>query len=118
MIRIISQSGRFDFPYESSVVTISQETIFVRTPGLEDEWTIAAMYSTTTKAQKAIEMLHNAATGIFYARNIEFDEENSNELINMMQGKELGIITVSRDSRDIEFKPANIVFRFPKDDEI
>lgn len=117
-MRLISQSGGFDFPYELSTITISGETIFARVSGFGENHIMIAMYSTPEKAQKAMKMLHDTVAGMFLGQNIEFDTEIGNDLTAMIQKKGFGIITVSRDSRDVEFKPANIIFKFPKDDEI
>lgn len=61
-MRVISQDGTLDFPYENSVVFIDTRggrgTAFVRMQAIGDnEASIMAQYSTEEKAKKAMEML-------------------------------------------------------------
>lgn len=61
-MRVISQDGRLDFPYENSVVFIPprEETIVrVQMTG-DDESARMAQYSTEEKAKKAMKMLRLA----------------------------------------------------------
>lgn len=60
-MRVISQDGTLDFPYENSIVfidTMAKEATFVRMQAIGDnETSITAKYSTKEKAKKAMEML-------------------------------------------------------------
>lgn len=61
-MRVISQDGTLDFPYENSVVFIDtrgvRDKAFVRMQAIGDnEASIMAQYSTEEKAKKAMEML-------------------------------------------------------------
>lgn len=60
-MRVISQDGTLDFPYENSIVFIdtrAKEATFVRMQAIGDnETSITAKYSTKEKAKKAMEML-------------------------------------------------------------
>ena len=61
-MRVISQDGTMDFPYENSIVFIDtrgvRDKAFVRTQTIGDnEASIMAQYSTEEKAKKAMEML-------------------------------------------------------------
>lgn len=60
-MRVISQDGTLDFPYENSIVFIDtreKEATFVRMQAIGDnESSITAKYSTKEKAKKAMEML-------------------------------------------------------------
>ncbi len=53
-MRIVSQSGRFDIPYEKSVVYVEYETVIAK---VGDERYSMGKYSTEEKAVKAMEML-------------------------------------------------------------
>ena len=64
-MRLISQDGRYDFPYEKVMVTIEPEKmcdILVSTPetAVMGQAIIAAEYSTPEKAIKAMEQLQYA----------------------------------------------------------
>ena len=54
-MRIISQDGEYDIPYESSVLRIEENVIWAF-PTHVDEY-IVAQYSTQEKAKKAMKML-------------------------------------------------------------
>lgn len=60
-MRVISQDGTLDFPYENSIVFIdtrAKEAAFVRLQAIGDnESSITAKYSTREKAKKAMEEL-------------------------------------------------------------
>lgn len=58
-MRILSQDGMYDYPYEQSVIIIDRTEIrCCLCAALSDVGTIMARYSTESKAKKAIEMLH------------------------------------------------------------
>lgn len=63
-MRVISQDGTLDFPYENSIVFIdtrAKEATFVRMQAIGDnETSITAKYSTKEKAKKAMEKLRYA----------------------------------------------------------
>ena len=117
-MRLISQNGEFDVPYEIAVLSRTGNIIRVYVPIVGEKGTIMATYSTEEKAKKVMEMLHNTYTGAFFAQNIEVPEDIEKEFMNMAATKGFGIIKTAIDSSDVKFEPANIVFRFPKDDEV
>lgn len=53
-MRIISQDGRFDLPYEQTVLSRGDKTIYADAVNVEN--IIIAIYSTEEKAIKAMEM--------------------------------------------------------------
>mgnify|MGYP000274897149 FL=1 len=60
-MRILSQDGMYDYPYEQSVVVIDGTEIrCCLCVGLNDVGTIMARYSTESRAKKATEMLREA----------------------------------------------------------
>lgn len=63
-MRVISQDGTMDFPYENSIVFIdtrAKEATFVRLQAIgDDETSIMAQYSSEEKAKKAMEELRYA----------------------------------------------------------
>lgn len=59
-MRIISEIGKFDVPYEHAVVFCEGTMIYV---GLEKRQWMFAQYSDREMAQKAMDMLHDAYEG-------------------------------------------------------
>lgn len=117
-MRLVSQNGEFDVPYENAVLSRTGNIIRVYVPIVGEKGTVMAHYSTEEKAEKAMEMLHNAYTGALFAQNIEITEDIEKEFMKMASTKGFGIIKNIVNSPDIKFEPANIAFPFPKDDEV
>ena len=112
-MRIISQDGEYDIPYESSVLRIEANVIWAF-PTQADEY-IVAQYSTQEKAEKAMQMLHESYTGApFIMKNVEVPVGFAEQLKNMRSG----FITVVDHGDNVRIEPMNIVFRFPSEDEI
>lgn len=78
-MRLISQNGEFDVPYEITALSRSGNIIRAYVPIVGEKGTVMARYSTEEKAKKVMEMICNVYP---------------------------------------EFEKANIVFRFPEDDEV
>lgn len=78
-MRLISQTGDIDVPYESSAIARADGLIVAYSVNYNSNKIVMGMYSTEEKAKKVMKRLYN-----IYA----------------------------------EFTIANIVFRFPEDDEV
>lgn len=117
-MRLVSQNGEFDVPYEITSLSRTGNIIRAYVPIVGEKGTVMACYSTDKQAEEAMEMLHNAYTGAFFAQNIEFPEDAEKEFMKVASAKGFGIIKTMVNSPDMKFEPANIVFRFPKDDEV
>lgn len=114
-MRIISQNGLIDVPYEMTALHYYDGLITMSMIGDTGKGTIMAQYSTQEKAEKAMQMLHEAYTGEpFIVNNAVFPEGFDEQLKNMKSG----IITVHDREDNVKIEPMNIVFRFPSDDEI
>lgn len=112
-MRIISQDGEYDIPYESSVLRIEANVIWAF-PTQADEY-IVAQYSTREKAEKAMQMLHEAYTGApLIIENIEVPDD----FVEKLKALRNGIITIIDREDNVRIEPMNIVFRFPSEDEI
>lgn len=59
-MRLISQNGEFDVPYEIAALSRTENIIRVYVPIVGEKGTVMARYSTDEKAKKAMEMLHSA----------------------------------------------------------
>ena len=112
-MRIISKRGEYDIPYELSVFWRDENIIWANIPSLGK--IIMAQYSTQEKAEKAMQMIHEAYTGApLIMNNAVFPEGFDEQLKNMKSG----IITVHDREDNVRIEPMNIVFRFPQEDEI
>ena len=100
-MRIISQSGRIDIPYEVAVVFVEYESIIAK---VGDERYAMGNYSTEEKAFKVMEMLMERHTdNVFCREDIQYKAE-------IMLDEGLDIV------REMMMKCE--YFRFPKDDEV
>lgn len=115
-MRLISQNGEFDVPYEIAALSRTGNIIRAYVPIVGEKGTVMACYSTDEKAQKAMKALHKVYAGMFLAQNVEMSDDDYEECIKMAVSG-FGIIKTMVNSPDMKFEPANIVFRFPKDDE-
>ena len=112
-MRIISQRGEYDIPYEISTLWRDENVIFAVVP--QAGKIIVAQYSTQEKAEKAMQMLHEAYTGApFIVNNAEVPEDFTEQLKNMRNG----LITVRDRSDNMRIEPMNIVFQFPQENDI
>ncbi len=59
-MRLISQTGDIDIPYESSVVARADVLIAAFSVNYNSKRIVMGMYSTEEKAKKVMEMLHRA----------------------------------------------------------
>ena len=100
-MRIISQSGRIDIPYEMAVVCVEYESVIAK---VGDERYAMGNYSTEEKAFKAVEMLMERHTdNVFCREDIQYKAE-------MLLDDGLQIV------REMMMKCE--YFQFPNDDEV
>ena len=113
-MRVIDQNG-CDYPYESIAISYGDGIIYARPISNMDKRYLIAQYSTQEKAEKAMQMLHEAYTGApFIMKNVEVPVGFAEQLKNMRSG----FITVVDHGDNVRIEPMNIVFRFPQEDEI
>lgn len=108
-----------DIPYEK--VMISQSMIEPNKIvawdffGVKDNIILMAEYSTPEKAEKAMQMLHEAYAGApFIVNNAEVPEGFAEQLKDLRSG----FITIADHGDNVRVEPMNIVFRFPKENEL
>ena len=115
-MRVISQDGKLDFPYENSVVFISLvDASEIRIVAIgDDDDVVIAKYSTEEKAKKAMEMLRDTYQ---YGKRVEvpkFDESGID--------KEDDITLYNTRLINDFFKGGTYVptkvFQFPKDEDV
>lgn len=121
-MRVISQDGTKDFPYDSSSVSIYggcvNGRIYVRMQlcGGYDDSVDVADYSTKEKAVKAMEMLKETYIGMpIVMQNVDISEDMAKEF-GRLQKCGIMVRTENQPSK-VDFIN-NIVFQFPQDDEI
>ena len=113
-MRIIDQNG-CDYPYESIVISHCDGIVSARPISNMDKRYFLAKYSTPEKAEKAMQMLHEAYTGApLIIKNIEVPED----FVEQLKDLRSGFITVLDREDNVRIEPMNIVFRFPSEDEI
>lgn len=113
-MRIIDQNGN-DYPYESIAISHGDGIIYARPISDMSKWYLIARYSTQEKAEKAMQMFHEAYTGApLIVNNAEVPEDFADQLKNLRSG----FITVVDHVDNVRIEPMNIVFRFPQEDEI
>lgn len=121
-MRVISQDGMIDVPYEISAfsfghkVDMSEFNIYIRSKFLDEKPCIIATYSTKEKAMKAMEMLRSAYSGMpVVFQNVE-PSEDVKELLK--RAKTNGIIAITDDKKSKIEYVNNMIFKFPKDEEV
>ena len=120
-MRVISQDGMQDIPYKKFVFSITKDNRIVATigctaPPTELYMSSVAKYSIQEKAMKAMEMLRSAYTGMpVVFQNIE-PSEKFRKLLEIT--KTNGIITITDDKKSKIEYVNNVIFQFPKDEDV
>ena len=120
-MRVISQDGTIDVPYEMVVIQRFEEGNYFlnrNLTGVEDLTSdiMLAEYSTKEKAIKAMEMLREAYIGMpIVMQNVDISEDVAEEFERL---KKCGImVQAEKQPSKVDFIN-NAVFQFPQDDEI
>lgn len=123
-MRILSQDGLhegiIDVPYEQVSIEQKGNEIWCGYSSAMDRHCVGkcfAKYSTEAKARKAMQMLHNAYTGLIFAQNTELPEDGVERLREMTKNG-FGILYAVEGAESVRFEPLNICFQFPADDEV
>lgn len=122
-MRVISQDGTLDMPYEQVIIQRFNRVIYFLNKNLTGVESVTndmemASYSTEEKAKKAMEMLRIAYTGsIAMFQNVEPTEE-VNEVFKKCNTQ---VIYASLDNQPSEIKfenHQNFYFQFPAEEEL
>lgn len=121
-MRIISQDGTLDIPYEQVIIQRFRSEIYFLNKNLTGverlcSDMVIAKYSTEEKALKAMEMLRNAYVSMpILFQNVEITEDVVKQFEKL---KKSGMIvqTMNNEPSKVEYVN-NCIFQFPKDDEI
>ena len=120
-MRVISQDGTIDVPYEMVVIQRFREDVYFlnrNLTGVEDLISDIklAEYSTETKAIKAMEMLREAYVGMpIVMHNVDVSEDMAKEFERL---KKCGVIVQAENQQSKVDFINNAVFQLPQDDEI
>ena len=121
-MRVISQDGTIDIPYELSAVTIghkvdlSKFNINIRSKLLDERPCIVAIYSTEEKAKKAMEMLRDAYIGMpIVMQNVDISEGVMKEFERL---KKCGIVVQTENQPSKIECISNAIFQFPAEEEL
>lgn len=69
-MRVISQSGKFDLPYEQIAVYLNENEVMCRLCGDANSRNLLGRYSSAEKSEKAMEMLRNTYLEPTYRNNL------------------------------------------------
>lgn len=124
-MRIISQTGKTDVPYENFVFSILNSSggnygiVAVKNVAEPPEVflnSLIATYSTEEKAIKAMEMLREAYIGMpIIMQNVDISEDLAKEFERL---KKCGVMVRTENQPSKVDFINNAVFQFPQDDEI
>lgn len=112
-MRVISQNGKFDLPYENLAIFVEYENVIAR---FENERYLLGQYSSEEKAIKAMEMLREAYVGMpLVMQNVTISEDVAKEFERL---KKCGIMVRTENQPSKVDFINNAIFQFPKDSEI
>ena len=117
-MRVISQDGTMDFPYEISTIFIYPrvENAIAIEPVGDSEVSIIGRCSSKEKAIKAMEMLRKTYIGMpIVMQNVDVSEDAAKEFERL---KKCGVIVQAENQQSKVDFINNAVFQFPQDDEI
>lgn len=123
-MRVISQTGKTDVPYENFVFSILNSggnygIVAVKNVAEPPEVflnSLIATYSTKAKAIKAMEMLREAYVGMpIVMQNVAISEDVAKEFERL---KKCGVMVQTKNQPSKVDFINNAVFQFPQDDEI
>ena len=120
-MRIISQDGTIDIPYDSVIIQrFGREIYFLNKNLIGAEKLVSDMdiatYSTKEKAIKAMKMLIDTYTGMpIVMQNVDISEDVAEEFERL---KKYGIMVRAENQPSKVDFINNAIFQFPQDDEI
>ena len=120
-MRVISQGGTIDVPYEQVVIQSFNRVIYFLNKNLTGVEQVTddmkmAEYSTVEKAKKAMELLRTAYTGQFIT-NAEVSQDFDETMKELMKGG-FGTVIVRDSCSRVEFNNLNGCFQFPAEEEL
>ncbi len=120
-MRVISQNGVVDAPYENFVFSITKDNYIVATRdsiGRPSEIAsgVMAKYSTQEKAEKAMQLLHKAYSGMpIIFQNVEIPKIDDDRLKGILDCSI--IANIPNEPSKVELVN-NVIFQFPKEEDL
>ena len=112
-MRIISQNGKFDLPYENLAIFVEYENVIAR---FENERYLLGQYSSEAKAIKAMEMLRETYVGMpLVMQNVTISEDVAKEFERL---KKCGIMVRTENQPSKVDFINNAIFQFPQDEDV
>lgn len=113
-MRVISQDGTIDMPYEQVIITRHDKSIYLMEHLTED--VEIAKYSTEEKAKKAMEMLRYAYIGMpIVMQNVDVSEDVAKKFERL---KKCGIMVQTENQPSKIECISNAIFQFPAEEEL
>ena len=104
-MRVISQSGNFDFPYEQIIIHRDENEIWYRLCGDASKRGILANYTSPEKAEKAMELCRGNYSNYFMLRSFNSGLFNSCKSVKELENAVKNMTSAS-------------IFQFPADEDV
>lgn len=115
-MRIISQNKLISVPFEMTAIHVTGTFIRMNMVGDTGKGTVIAEYSTSEKAEKAMQLLHEAYSGMpIIFQNVEISEIDYDKLKSILDCSV--IASIPNEPSKIEYIN-NTVFQFPKEEDL
>lgn len=115
-MRIISQNGLISVPFEMTAIHVTGTFIRMNMAEYTGKCTVIAEYSTPEKAEKAMQLLHKAYSGMpIIFQNVEIPENDYDKLKGIFDCSV--IANIPNEPSKIEYIN-NTVFQFPKEEDL
>lgn len=115
-MRIVSQNGLVSVPFEMTAIYATETFIRMNMAGDTGKGTVIAEYSTLEKAEKAMQLLHKAYSGMpIIFQNVEIPEVEIDQLKGILDCSI--IASIPNEPSKIEYIN-NTVFQFPKEEDL
>lgn len=120
-MRVISQDGAIDVPYEQVVIQCFNRVIYFLNKNLTGVESVTndmemASYSTEEKAKKAMEMLRDAYTGMsIVMQNVDVSEDVAKEFERLQK---CGVVVRAENQPSKVECVSNAIFQFPAEEEL
>ena len=112
-MRVISQHGNVDLPYEQIVVCHAMKSVIALH---NEEKYVLGEYSSKEKSYKAMEMLREAYIGMpIVMQNVDISDDVAKEFERL---KKFGVMVRAENQPSKVDFINNAIFQFPQDDEI